>query len=192
MVAPMNTSSSHSGRNNNKKMNHGYKPGDMSHLANFAEHVDWMTVRILCHVGLKSLPILTQCHSPAEIFSYFSKDEEDEKNRGNNSTTRHHNADQQHAAVQEDQENANTNAILYPLPTSCEYCGASSTKDCSPSSCNRPSSFFRKQRPPFVASGGDWDTKTGSPRSQQTFQVPSPLVEGGKKKNWMTKIGWKG
>ena len=48
---------------------------------------------------------------------------------------------------------------MYTIPKSCEYCGAESTDQCT-ESCQRPKSFFRKQRPPFSPPGPQWDSKT--------------------------------
>jgi hypothetical protein len=84
----------------------------------------------------------------------------------------------------------------YPLPSSCEYCGASSIKDCSPAHCERPASFFVKQRPPFLAQGERWDPKTDEVLPQSLKTSSSGLTGDDsihdKKKHWMTEIGWRG
>jgi hypothetical protein len=51
---------------------------------------------------------------------------------------------------------------MYTLPKSCEYCGCDSTDQCQ-GACQRPKSFFLKQRPPFCPPGADWDPKTEEP-----------------------------
>jgi hypothetical protein len=48
----------------------------------------------------------------------------------------------------------------YAIPTTCEYCGSPRLEDCDPGRCQRPASFFPKQRPPFCKRGGkEWDSK---------------------------------
>ena len=51
---------------------------------------------------------------------------------------------------------------IFPLPSHCEYCGASSLQDCEnhkkkrgfgKKKCQRPKSYFQKQRPPFASKG---------------------------------------
>jgi hypothetical protein len=98
--------------------------------------------------------------------------------------------------MRQQEEQQQEDVTPYPLSSSCEYCGASSTKDCSPAHCERPASFYVKQRPPFFAQGEGWDPKTDEviPESLKTSS-PSGLTGDSmhdKKKHWMTKIGWRG
>ena len=85
---------------------------------------------------------LTQCHSPTELFSFFSKGEGGDNNTNmiNNTNSIH---DDGEYIVEEDD-------CPYPFSKTCEYCGANSIHDCDPSVCKRPKSFFVTQRPPFV------------------------------------------
>jgi hypothetical protein len=41
-------------------------------------------------------------------------------------------------------------------PKSCEYCGAKTTLDCDPKSCERPKLYFIKKKPPFENSRVQW------------------------------------
>ncbi|KAI2503479.1 hypothetical protein MHU86_10948 [Fragilaria crotonensis] len=47
----------------------------------------------------------------------------------------------------------------YAVQTTCEYCGASHIRLCSPTCC-RPKLFLRKQRPPFCSNPERWDPLT--------------------------------
>jgi len=48
----------------------------------------------------------------------------------------------------------------YALPTSCEYCQATSTAEC-PVFCSRPKLYFQKKRPPFAKRDDKkWDERT--------------------------------
>ncbi len=40
-------------------------------------------------------------------------------------------------------------AGAYMMPTECEYCGESDTKLCCAETCQRPSYYLQKKRPPF-------------------------------------------
>ena len=86
---------------------------------------------------------LTQCHSPTELFSFFSKGEGGGDNNMINNTNSIHDDGGEYNIVEEDD-------CPYPFSKTCEYCGANSIHDCDPSVCKRPKSFFVTQRPPFV------------------------------------------
>jgi hypothetical protein len=62
-------------------------------------------------------------------------------------------------------------AGAYILPDFCEYCEATSTKQCG-SSCRRPKLFFAKKRPPFCnqakMDADWWDEKKNVKGKEQT------------------------
>mmetsp|Transcript_29857 Transcript_29857/g.71759 ORF Transcript_29857/g.71759 Transcript_29857/m.71759 type:complete len:167 (-) Transcript_29857:407-907(-) len=160
-----------------KKTN--YLGGDYSNLADLAEKVDWFT----------------QCHSPAEIFSFFSKDEGDEKD---NSVI----AEDEHEELQLDNldmdESLTAASSPYPLPASCEYCGAKSTKECL-NTCTRPKLYLLKKRPPFLAAPtlkSEWNgSQVGAgDDDDDAFETASSTISNfnEEKKNWMSEIGWRG
>jgi hypothetical protein len=61
----------------------------------------------------------------------------------------------------------------YAIPTTCEYCGSPRLEDCDPDRCQRPASFFPKQRPPFCKGGGkEWDSKDSA------VMIPSSSSDG--------------
>ncbi|CAJ1945591.1 unnamed protein product [Cylindrotheca closterium] len=165
-----------------KKNKTSYLNGDYSNLADLAEKVDWFT----------------QCHSPAEIFSFFSKDEGDEKD---NSVI----AEEEHQELQMDSlDESLTNASNspYPLPASCEYCGAKSTHECLPA-CTRPKFFLVKKRPPFLAAPTlktEWNGSqvgvgdNGDNDDVDAFETASSTISNFNEdqKNWMSEIGWRG
>ena len=63
-------------------------------------------------------------------------------------------------------------AGMYTIPKSCEYCGSESTDHCNPSTCQRPQSFFRKQRPPFCQPNqAEWDASTDYPKQKDGVVV---------------------
>jgi hypothetical protein len=64
---------------------------------------------------------------------------------------------------------------MYTLPKSCEYCGGEHTDQCQ-GACQRPKSFFLKQRPPFCPPGADWDSKT-----EELVAKPSAIENDGEK-----------
>ena len=90
----------------------------------------------------------------------------------------------------------------YPLPSSCEYCGAKSTKDCSKSSsCSRPHLYLVKKRPPFLAAPTlqtEWNgSQVGAPGDSDevdAFETTSSTISAfnDEKKDWMSEIGWRG
>jgi hypothetical protein len=54
---------------------------------------------------------------------------------------------------------ANRVSGYHAIPTDCEYCGSPDIAHCPPD-CQRPQSFFPKQRPPFCPRGGpEWDVR---------------------------------
>jgi len=85
---------------------------------------------------------LTQCHSPTELFSFFSKGESGDNNMINNTNSIHDDGGEYNIVEEDD--------CPYPFSKTCEYCGANSIHNCDPSICKRPKSFFVTQRPPFV------------------------------------------
>ena len=135
-----------------------------------------------------------QCHSPAEIFSFFSKDEDDEKD---NSVI----AEDDHEELVEMEMDESLAAAIspYPLPLSCEYCGAKSTKEC-PTSCSRPPLYLSKKRPPFLAPPTlqtEWNGSQVGPcdsNDMEAFETASSTISNfnEEKKDWMSEIGWRG
>jgi hypothetical protein len=49
---------------------------------------------------------------------------------------------------------------MYVMPTFCEYCGAEHTNECDGTSCQRPTLYLQKKRPPFSKPGALWDPAT--------------------------------
>ena len=85
----------------------------------------------------------------------------------------------------------------YPLPLSCEYCGAKSIKDC-PQSCSRPQLYLVKKRPPFLAAPTlqtGWNgSQVGACNDVDAFETASSTISNfnEEKKDWMSEIGCRG
>lgn len=141
------------------------------------------------------LCILQQCHSPTEIFSFFSKDEGDEKD--NSVIAESENGELQMEDLDMD-ESLTAASCPYPLPASCEYCGAKSTKECL-DNCTRPTFFLMKKRPPFLAAPtlkSEWNgSQVGvGDDDVDAFETASSTISNfnEEKKDWMSEIGWRG
>ncbi|KAG7352574.1 hypothetical protein IV203_008622 [Nitzschia inconspicua] len=71
----------------------------------------------------------------------------------------------------ESSTNANTNhgnkvSGYHAIPTDCEYCGSPDIANCH-TDCQRPHSFFPRQRPPFCPRGtAEWDEQDFAIREQ--------------------------
>lgn len=97
-----------------------------------------------------------------------------------------------------DESLATNAASPYPLPSSCEYCGASSIKDC-PEKCKRPKFYLSKKRPPFLAASSlkkEWCVNhiNANDASLEAFDTASSTISNfnDEKKDWMSEIGWRG
>jgi len=175
---------SSSEKSSTQKKKSTYLGGNYSNLADLAENVDWFT----------------QCHSPAEIFSFFSKDEGDEKDNSVIAEDEHRDLQMDSNLDLEMDESLAAATSPYPLPSSCEYCGAESTKECS-SSCSRPLLYLVKKRPPFLAAPTlqtEWNgSQVGAPGDSDevdAFETASSTISAfnDEKKDWMSEIGWRG
>ena len=80
---------------------------------------------------------------------------------------------------------------MYTIPKTCEYCGAESTDLCT-DTCQRPKSFFRKQRPPFCPSDAEkWEPSTDYEISKRPETKPeeTPTEEPKRRKSFMAFFG---
>jgi hypothetical protein len=120
---------------------------------------------------------ITQCHNPLEYLQTLGF-----RSPPKNNKTVHDDVDDHILEYHDDHDDeCEADAIGMPfvafvVPQHCEYCGAESSKDCSPQTCQRPSSFFPKQRPPFCpAPTKSFDTTPSSSftmkRRQQSYNT---------------------
>lgn len=61
-------------------------------------------------------------------------------------------------------------AGAYMMPTECEYCGKNDTKLCCAETCQRPSFYLQKKRPPFSKR----DSLVWHPISDHAIPPPPP------------------
>ena len=71
-------------------------------------------------------------------------------------------------------------------PKHCEYCGAKTTLQCDPRTCDRPQLFFSKKKPPFESSRGDlvladsYSNSVGDNDVYDSDRVDGDILNGGK------------
>ena len=85
---------------------------------------------------------------------------------------------------------------MYMVPTSCEYCGAKETSQCSSNpSCSRPKLYFQKKRPPFCKRDPErWDPETDNAlvikktTDKDSTEGDNPPESTTNKQSWMSGL----
>mmetsp|Transcript_18992 Transcript_18992/g.39014 ORF Transcript_18992/g.39014 Transcript_18992/m.39014 type:complete len:174 (+) Transcript_18992:129-650(+) len=101
----------------------------------------------------EQMDIFMRCQHPLDILGMFN-DEEVEGGGGDNIIKTSYSGDANGDAQ------AHRVSGYHAIPRSCEYCGSPDVNICvNDSKCERPRSFFPRERPPFCPKGGSklWD-----------------------------------
>ena len=112
---------------------------------NTAKYNSLDTSIAVTHIHSPLIPY-QNCRQPLSFF-------QNHKDRSNDSSS---------TDVQQDEDHNDEHLPppgAYTVQTTCEYCGASHIRLCSPT-CSRPKLFLRKQRPPFCSNAERWDAVT--------------------------------
>jgi hypothetical protein len=123
---------------------------DCSHVSSETEPVGSFCAQIVlpavCQGAGDQLDIFMACRHPLDLLGISGNPhDDDEQNHGVN-------GDGDHTVAADHQVSG-----YHAIPTTCEYCGSNDIGNC-PDECQRPKSFFPKQRPPFCSKGGlEWD-----------------------------------
>jgi hypothetical protein len=103
--------------------------------------------------GADQLDIFMACRHPLDLLSMFHEED------GNGPSQHEVIGGGDHTSNNCDSENdVHRVCGYYAIPTSCEYCGSPHIDQCT-ANCQRPRSFFPRQRPPFCPKDeSEWDT----------------------------------
>ena len=117
---------------------------------------------------------ITQCHNPLEYLQTLGfRTPQKKQSFDMDDHVLDYDADNDQHYFQDDADHDAAAAmpfVAFSVPQHCEYCGSPSSKDCNPETCQRPSTFFPGQRPPFVSLGREWQDDTPSFSTTMTRQ----------------------
>jgi hypothetical protein len=130
---------------------------------------------------------ITQCHNPLEYLQSLGSppgDPGDPSRDEPPSTSCPKNVSGGESEGDNDQSYAAATYIAFRLPHHCEYCGSPSTAECGSNAatadctisrrcCQRPPSYFPKQRPPFCQKDKRWDSVTEYENPMEVWKKPA-------------------